>query len=82
MARDVKATPAMTSLHRHATLGSASTRKESPCRPEWLSSPAAWHAVMDTNLKATFQCAQRFARIRRATGGARAIVNLASTAAF
>ncbi len=43
---------------------------------------AAWDAVIDTNLKGTFLCAQRFARIRSAAGGGGAIVNLASTAAF
>jgi 3-oxoacyl-[acyl-carrier protein] reductase len=42
---------------------------------------AAWDAVIDTNLKGTFLCAQRFARMRSAAGGG-AIVNLASTAAF
>lgn len=42
----------------------------------------SWDAVLDTNLKGTFLCAQRFARlcINAGTGGA--IVNLASTAAF
>ena len=43
---------------------------------------AAWDAVIDTNLKGTFLCAQRFARARMAAGGGGAIVNLASTAAF
>lgn len=43
---------------------------------------AAWDAVIDTNLKGTFLCAQRFARLRSAAGGNGAIVNLASTAAF
>jgi NAD(P)-dependent dehydrogenase (short-subunit alcohol dehydrogenase family) len=43
---------------------------------------AAWDAVIDTNLKGTFLCAQRFARMRSAAGGGGAIVNLASTAAF
>jgi 3-oxoacyl-[acyl-carrier protein] reductase len=41
-----------------------------------------WDAVIDTNLKGTFLCAQRFARARVAAGGGGAIVNLASTAAF
>ncbi len=43
---------------------------------------AVWDAVIDTNLKGTFLCAQRFARLRQAAGGGGAIVNLASTAAF
>jgi NAD(P)-dependent dehydrogenase (short-subunit alcohol dehydrogenase family) len=43
---------------------------------------AVWDAVIDTNLKGTFLCAQRFARARIAAGGGGAIVNLASTAAF
>jgi 3-oxoacyl-[acyl-carrier protein] reductase len=43
---------------------------------------AVWDAVIDTNLKGTFLCAQRFARVRIAAGGGGAIVNLASTAAF
>jgi 3-oxoacyl-[acyl-carrier protein] reductase len=43
---------------------------------------AAWDAVIDTNLKGTFLCAQAFARRRIAAGGGGAIVNLASTAAF
>jgi 3-oxoacyl-[acyl-carrier protein] reductase len=42
----------------------------------------AWDAVIDTNLKGTFLCAQRFARMRSASGGGGSIVNLASTAAF
>lgn len=43
---------------------------------------ASWDAVIDTNLKGTFLCAQRFARLRVGVGGGGAIVNLASTAAF
>ncbi len=43
---------------------------------------SVWDAVIDTNLKGTFLCAQRFARARIAAGGGGAIVNLASTAAF
>lgn len=43
---------------------------------------SSWDAVLDTNLKGTFLCAQRFARLRIAAGGGGAIVNLASTAAF
>jgi NAD(P)-dependent dehydrogenase (short-subunit alcohol dehydrogenase family) len=43
---------------------------------------AVWDAVIDTNLKGTFLCAQRFARARVAAGGGGGIVNLASTAAF
>jgi 3-oxoacyl-[acyl-carrier protein] reductase len=43
---------------------------------------AAWDAVIDTNLKGTFLCAQRFARMRSMAGGGGAIVNLASTAAY
>ncbi|WP_428487116.1 SDR family NAD(P)-dependent oxidoreductase [Rhodopila sp.] len=43
---------------------------------------ATWDAVIDTNLKGTFLCAQRFVRQRIAAGGGGAIVNLASTAAF
>jgi 3-oxoacyl-[acyl-carrier protein] reductase len=42
----------------------------------------AWSAVLDTNLKGTFLCAQRFARLCIAEKKAAAIVNLASTAAF
>ena len=42
----------------------------------------AWDAVIDTNLKGAFLCAQAFARRRIAAGGGGAIVNLASTAAF
>jgi 3-oxoacyl-[acyl-carrier protein] reductase len=43
---------------------------------------SVWDAVIDTNLKGTFLCAQRFARARISAGGGGAIVNLASTAAF
>jgi 3-oxoacyl-[acyl-carrier protein] reductase len=43
---------------------------------------AVWDAVIGTNLKGTFLCAQRFARIRVMAGGGGGIVNLASTAAF
>jgi 3-oxoacyl-[acyl-carrier protein] reductase len=44
---------------------------------------SAWDAVIDTNLKGTFLCAQAFARRRiAAAGGGGAIVNLASTAGF
>jgi 3-oxoacyl-[acyl-carrier protein] reductase len=43
---------------------------------------AAWDAVLDTNLKGTFLCAQAFARARVTAGGGGAVVNLASTAAF
>lgn len=43
---------------------------------------ASWDAVLDTNLKGTFLCAQRFARVCIGAGGGGAIVNLASTAAF
>jgi 3-oxoacyl-[acyl-carrier protein] reductase len=39
-------------------------------------------AVIDTNLKGTFLCAQRFARLCVGAGHGGAIVNLASTAAF
>lgn len=42
----------------------------------------SWDAVLDTNLKGTFQCAQRFARLCIKAGKGGAIVNLASTAAF
>ena len=42
----------------------------------------AWDAVLDTNLKGSFLCAQRFARLRIAARQSGAIVNLASTAAF
>jgi NAD(P)-dependent dehydrogenase (short-subunit alcohol dehydrogenase family) len=41
-----------------------------------------WDAVLDTNLKGTFLCAQRFARLCIQAGKGGAIVNLASTAAF
>ena len=43
---------------------------------------AAWDSVLDINLKGPFLCSQAFARIRVASGGYGAIVNLASTAAF
>jgi 3-oxoacyl-[acyl-carrier protein] reductase len=43
---------------------------------------AAWDAVINTNLKGTFLCAQAFARRRIAGGVGGAIVNLASTAAL
>jgi 3-oxoacyl-[acyl-carrier protein] reductase len=42
----------------------------------------SWDAVFDTNLKGTFLCAQRFARLCINAEKAGAIVNLASTAAF
>lgn len=42
----------------------------------------AWDAVLDTNLKGTFLCAQRFARLCVGARTSGAIVNLASTAAF
>lgn len=41
-----------------------------------------WDAVLDTNLKGTFLCGQRFARLCIGAGKGGAIVNLASTAAF
>jgi NAD(P)-dependent dehydrogenase (short-subunit alcohol dehydrogenase family) len=40
---------------------------------------ASWDAVLDTNLKGTFLCAQRFARLCISAGSGGAIVNLAST---
>jgi len=43
---------------------------------------ASWDTALDTNLKGTFLCTQRFARVRIRAGGGGAIVNLASTAAF
>jgi 3-oxoacyl-[acyl-carrier protein] reductase len=43
---------------------------------------ASWDAVLDTNLKGTFLCAQRFARLCISAGSGGAIVNLAATAAF
>jgi NAD(P)-dependent dehydrogenase (short-subunit alcohol dehydrogenase family) len=43
---------------------------------------AAWDSVLDTNLKGPLLCSQAFARMRLASGGGGAIVNLASTAAF
>jgi NAD(P)-dependent dehydrogenase (short-subunit alcohol dehydrogenase family) len=42
----------------------------------------AWDAVLDTNLKGTFLCAQRFARLCVGARKCGSIVNLASTAAF
>lgn len=42
----------------------------------------AWDAVLNTNLKGTFLCAQRFARLCIGARQPGAIVNLASTAAF
>jgi NAD(P)-dependent dehydrogenase (short-subunit alcohol dehydrogenase family) len=42
----------------------------------------AWDAVLNTNLKGTFLCAQRFARLCVGARKCGAIVNLASTAAF
>jgi 3-oxoacyl-[acyl-carrier protein] reductase len=41
-----------------------------------------WDAVLDTNLKGTFLCGQRFARLCISAGKGGAMVNLASTAAF
>ena len=45
-------------------------------------SEADWDAVLSTNLKGTFLCGQRFARLCIGAGRRGAIVNLASTAAF
>ncbi len=42
----------------------------------------AWDAVLDTNLKGTLLCAQRFARLCVGARKCGSIVNLASTAAF
>ncbi len=43
---------------------------------------SAWDAVLDTNLKGSFLCAQAFARLRVQAGGGGSIVNLASTAGY